>query len=198
MMENRNIVKEIRNFVEEECKKPSSKYGYEPFLNHFSPVVENALELANKLEEKGIKLDKEVIEISAWLHDIGSIIYGRENHHKTGAKIAEEKLTELNYPKNKIILVKESILNHRGSKEDENTRESIESQIIAEADALDSFKRVSGLFKGAFVFENKTQEEARISVLNKLKNKWNQLQFEESKQLIKPKYEAALLLLGDK
>ena len=26
-----NIVQEIKNFVENECKKPSSKYGYEPY-----------------------------------------------------------------------------------------------------------------------------------------------------------------------
>jgi HD superfamily phosphodiesterase len=63
------IIEKIRDFVEEECKKPSSKYGYEPFPCHFVPVVIHAKQLADKLGG-----DEEVIEIAAWLHDIGSIM----------------------------------------------------------------------------------------------------------------------------
>ena len=107
-----NIVQEIRNFVEDECKKPGSKYGYEPFPFHFVPMVACAEELADELGG-----DKELIQISAWLHDIGSIIYGREDHHITGVKIAEEKLKEFGYPTDKIEQVKKCILNHRGSQD---------------------------------------------------------------------------------
>ena len=53
------------------------------------------------------------------------------NH--TGAKVAEEKLKELGYPIEKIELVRKCILNHRGSQQ--NFRDSIEEQILAEADA---------------------------------------------------------------
>jgi len=94
-------IPQIKSFVEAECKKPTSKYGYEPFAFHFMPVVSYAEQLADELGG-----DKEVIVISAWLHDIGSIIHGREDHHITGAKIAEEKLKELQYPPEKIELVK--------------------------------------------------------------------------------------------
>lgn len=183
-----NIVEKVKNFVEDECKKPTSKYGYEPFPSHFVPMVARAKELSIKLSG-----DLEIILIASWLHDIGSIIHGREDHHITGAKIAEEKLKELNYPSNKIELVKKCILNHRGSQE--NKRVTIEEKIIAEADALSNFDNISGIFKAAFVFENKTQEEAKISVRKKLKRKWDQLHFEESKNLIKPKFEAIMLLL---
>ncbi len=183
-----NIVEKVKNFVEDECKKPTSKYGYEPFPSHFVPMVARAKELSIKLGG-----DLEIILIASWLHDIGSIIHGREDHHITGAKIAEEKLKELNYPSDKIELVKKCILNHRGSQE--NKRVTIEEKIIAEADALSNFDNISGIFKAAFVFENKTQEEAKISVREKLKRKWNQLHFEESKNLIKPKFEAVMLLL---
>jgi uncharacterized protein len=68
--------------------------------------------------------DKEVILIAAWLHDIGSIIDGRKNHHLSGAEIARKKLTEFNYPKDKIELVEKFILNHRGSQN--RNRESLE------------------------------------------------------------------------
>jgi HD superfamily phosphodiesterase len=141
-------------------------------------------------------VDLEVLEISAWLHDIGSIVYGRHNHHITSAEIAEKKLRELNYPDEKTEKVRLAILNHRGSNEENNQRSFIEAEILAEADAIASFEFLEGLFKAAFVSENMTQDEARASIRKKLQNKWNQLKLEESKKIIKPRYDAAMLLLG--
>jgi uncharacterized protein len=183
-----DTVKKIREFVEKECKKPASKYGYEPFKCHFSQVVGYAKKLAVKLGG-----DKEVVVIAAWLHDIGSITSGRKDHHITGAKIAERKLKELNYPKDKIGLVKDCILNHRGSQN--NKRETIEEKIIADADAMSNFDNIPGIFKAAFIYEKKSQQEAKESVRKKLQNKWKKLHFKDSKIVIKPKYEAAMLLL---
>lgn len=182
------IVEEIRKFVEEESLKPSSKYGYEPFIFHFAPTVKYAVELADELGA-----DREVVEISAWLHDIGSVINGREDHHLTGARIAEEKLKELNYPTEKIEMVKRCILNHRGSQKNNPT--SIEEKIIADADALSNFDNIPGIFKAAFVYENLNQLEAKEAVRRKLENKWNQLNFESSKDIIRPKYEAVMTIL---
>ncbi len=183
-----DIINKIKHFVENECKKPSSKYGYEPFLFHFVPMVNYAEKLSDELGG-----DKEIILIAAWLHDIGSIIHGREDHHITSAKIAEQKLNELQYPAKRIELIKKCILNHRGSQQ--NVRDSIEEQIIAEADVLSTFDNISGIFKAAFVYEDKNQGEAKDSVRQKLERKWKQLHFENSKKIIKPKYEAAMLLL---
>jgi len=183
-----NIISEIKNFVEDECKKPTSKYGYEPFPFHFAPMAEYAAALADELGG-----DKEIIALAAWLHDIGSIVCGREDHHITGAKIAEEKLREFNYPEEKIELIKKCILNHRGSRQ--NPRASIEEQITAEADVMSAFDNISGIFKAAFMYENLNQGEAKISVRKKFENKWKQLNFEKSKELIRPKYEAAMIIL---
>lgn len=183
-----NIVLEIKNFVEAECKKPTSKYGYEPFPYHFAPVVKYAQELADELGG-----DKEIVSIAAWLHDVGSIICGREDHHITGARIAEEKLRELNYPTEKIELVKKCILNHRGSQE--NSAQSIEEKILIEADVMSNFDNISGIFKAAFVYENLDQGQAKDSVRKKLDNKWKQLHFEKSKEIVRPKYEAAMIIL---
>jgi len=183
-----NIVQEIKNFVESECKKPNSNYGYDSFQFHFTSVVEYAKRLADELGG-----DKEVILLASWLHDIGSIVHGRQDHHITGAKIAEEKLKEFNYPQEKIELVKKCILNHRGSVP--NERKSIEEKIVAEADTLSGFSNISGLFKAAFMYEGKNQGEAKDSVRQKLERKWKQLHFDSSKKIIKPKFEAAMLLL---
>ena len=187
-----NTIQKIKNFVEEECKKPSSKYGYEPFNNHFIPAIKYAEELINTFSEENP--DREVILIAVWLHDIGSIIYGRKDHHITGAKIAEEKLKEFEFPAEKIELVKECILNHRGSQQ--NKRKTIEEKIIAEADTLSNFDNLPGIFKAAYIYEDKTQDEARKSVREKLERKYKQLHFAESRDLIKPKIEAVRLLLG--
>jgi|SRR5680860_400103 len=183
-----NIIQEIKNFVEGECRKPSSKYGYEPFEFHLIPMVSYAEKLADEMGG-----DKELILIAAWLHDIGSIVYGRKDHHITGTEIAEKILQEFQYPVEKIELVKKCIQNHRGS--EYSKRDSIEEQIIAEADTMSAFESIAGLFKAAFTYENKTQGEARNSVREKLQRKWEQLHFENSKKIIKPKYEAVMLLL---
>ena len=185
-----DIVFEIKTFVEEECKKPTSKYGYEPFHEHFVPVVNHALQLA-----KNFNVDSELIEISARLHDIWSIIHGRENHHITWALIAGEKLSELGYPTEKIELVKKCIFNHRWSIGHE--RGSIEEKILAEVDVMANFDNISWIFKAAFVYEKLDQKEAKQSAKKKLQNKWNQLEFSESKIIIQPKYEAAMLLLWE-
>lgn len=182
-----NIVEKAREFVEAECKKPSSKYGYEPYTNHFVPTAKYAKILAEKE-----KADIEIVELAAWLHDIGSIIYGRENHHITSCEIAERKLMGLGYPKEKIDKVRKCILNHRGSVD--CLRESKEEQIIADADAMNAFDHIEGQFHAAFVSENLNQEKARESVRKKLSNCYNKLS-PNAKEIIKSKYNAAMLLL---
>lgn len=183
-----DIVEKVRQFVEDECKKPTSKYGYEPYEFHFTPTVKYAKELAQELGA-----DEEIVEIAAWIHDIGSIMVGRADHHITGAKIAEEKLREFEYPEERIALVKNCVLHHRGSQK--MKLEILEEQILAEADAMSAFDDVASLFGAAFVCEKLTKEEARKSVLEKLENKWNQVKFEKSKEIIRPKFEAIKLLL---
>lgn len=186
-MKNKNIVEEIKKFVEGECKKPTSKYSG-IFENHLIPMRNLALELGKK-----IGADLEIVEISAWLHDIGGIIFGRKDHHITGAKIAEKKLAELRYSQEKILLVKNCILTHRGSQDIKP--KTIEAQIIMEADSVSNFDNLPGIFKATYVEEGLSQPEARKSAKEKLERKWNKLLLPESKILIKPKYDAAMLLL---
>ncbi len=184
----KNIVNEVRRFVEEESRKPTAKYGHDPYEFHLVPMHDYAKSLAERLGA-----DVEIVEVAAWLHDIGSIINGRKDHHITGAEIAGRKLRELGYPKNKTKKVKHCIFNHRGSQE--NNENSLEAKIISDADALSNFDNIPGIFKAAFCYEGLTQGEARISVGEKLERKWNKLYFQKSKDLIKLKYEAAMLLL---
>lgn len=183
-----NYTEEIRKYVKDECGKSDSKYGYEPYEYHFVPMVRHAVDLAEALGA-----DKEVVELAAWLHDIGSIKYGREDHHLTGCELAAQKLTEIKYPEEKKAIIIKCIMNHRGSQK--RKRNSLEEKIIADADALSNFENIAGIFKAAFVYENKTQGEAKKSVRKKLERKWEQLHFDRSKEIIKPKYNAVKILL---
>jgi uncharacterized protein len=184
----KNIIEEVRKFVEEECKK--QLLGEELFENHISKVVENAKLLSNKFN-----VDLEVIEIAALFHDIGAVLFDRQNHHITSSKIAEDFLRKKNYPDEKIEIIKKCILNHRGSTN--FNRISIEEQIIAEADAMSCFDQISGQFLWVIKKDNlQRQNEITKNVRQKLVNKWNQLS-PEAKKLIKPKYEAAMLLFGN-
>jgi uncharacterized protein len=184
------IVEKVRKFVEEECKKPNANYPT-AYKDHFIPVHNYARQLAEKLGA-----DTEIVEISAWLHDIGSILYERKNHHITSAEIAEKKLKEFGYLEDKIKKVKKCILNHRGSVN--NNKKTLEEQIIADADSLSHFDSLGGLFHAAFICEKLNLEDAQKSVLEKLERSWNKITLEESRKLIKPKYDAAMLLLREK
>lgn len=185
---NKNIIEKIRKFVEEESKKPKNWWGKEFYSLHIVSVHKYVKQLAEKLG-----VDLEIVELAALLHDIGSIIHGRENHHLTGAEIAEKKLKELNYPQEKIEKIKHCIIAHRGS---ENIKpETIEAKIIKDADSLSTFDHITGPFMAAFVFEKRGQVDANNSVKKKFQNSFNKLQFQESKEIIKPKYDAIMLLL---
>ena len=80
------------------------------------------------------------------MHDIAmpSEIGPREEHNVYGAKIADELLTELNYPEDKKERVKECVLRHRGSKK--LPRNTIEEQCVADADVIAHFDCIPSLF----------------------------------------------------
>jgi len=186
-----DIIEKVRQFVEDECKKPTNKQGFEPFTYHFALVVEYVKELAKEHDA-----DSEILEIAGWMHDIGSIMIGRADHHITSSKIAEEKLREFGYPEDRIKWVTDTIYTHRGSQK--MKPKTIEGQILIEADAMSAFMNISGLFRCALVYEELSRHEAAESVKRKLQNKWEQLGFPKSKEMMKPYYDAAMLLLNSK
>jgi len=185
------ITDQIKKIVEQEYRRPESKYGYDPFNFHIKEVVKISKKLAKKLGA-----DKEIVELAAWMHDSGSVVHGRKNHHITSAKLAKEKLQKIGYPEEKTTQVCESILTHRGSQK--LTPKTLEAQILVEADTISAFNDIAGLFQCAYTYEKLSRIEAKKSVLNKLNNKWQQLKFAESKKIVKPKYEAVTLLLKNK
>lgn len=187
LMVDKELIENVRCFVEGECRKPTAKYGYEAYRFHIVPVVNYARILAERIGG-----DLLVVELAAWLHDIGSIVYGRENHHVTSCEIADEKLREFGCSGELIEKVKHCIFAHRGSQD--IVRESVEAEILADADSMSHFDDIGGLFKAAYVDEEKDRDAARLSVRQHFITSFAKLS-PDAKKLIEPKFEAAMMLL---
>ena len=68
------------------------KYNCPPkVINHCEEVAKLALEIAGKLEKKGIKVDLKLVEAGALLHDIGRSKSHAVDHGVVGARIAESE-----------------------------------------------------------------------------------------------------------
>lgn len=118
-------IEKVRKIVEKEVGHHGD-HGY----SHILRVYENAMEIT-----KGEKCNKEVVALSALLHDVKE---GKHHgyHHTASAKRANEILRKLNYDKIIIEHVEHCVLAHRFSKPPEP--ETIEAKIIQDADRLDA------------------------------------------------------------
>jgi hypothetical protein len=68
-MNSIKMIRELYNLVEETCKKETNIFGYEIWKYHIINVIEYSIALAKKLGA-----NKEIVEISALLHDYASVI----------------------------------------------------------------------------------------------------------------------------
>lgn len=184
------IIDEIKKLVEEECKKDSNIFGDEIWSYHILSVVEFA-----KILAKRMNADHEIVEIAALLHDYAGIKYGDryEAHHILGAEEAEKILKGFNYPQEKIEKIKHCIYAHRGSKS--ITRETVEAECVASADAMAHFDRIPSLLYFAFFRVGMNVDEGTKYVRRKLERSWSKL-IPEAKEIVKDKYEASMLILG--
>lgn len=182
-----NIIKKVQAKVKQECQKDSNIFEMNAY-GHFVSVVEYGKILAKKR-----KADSEIIELSAWMHDIGSILGDMKNHHIVGAKYAEELLTKYKYPQDKIEAVKHCILAHRGSQDIK--RETIEAECLADADAMTHFDRVADLFRLSLVSLKMDYKEAEKFVYEKLNRSWKKLT-PTAKKIVAEKYKAIQVLFG--
>ncbi|MGB5360864.1 MAG: Pycsar system effector family protein [Eudoraea sp.] len=103
------------------------KYLYHN-LRHTQRVVKSALELAeaNSLDDN----EKEIILLSAWLHDTG-YTRGTDEHERSSCEIAKDFLTKEGYDKAKIKNVQACIM----ATKMQNEPKSLSEKIIRDADA---------------------------------------------------------------
>jgi len=104
--------------------------------DHVGRVYNLCLTLA-----KGKKVDLQVLEMAALLHDVGRELEhndktGKTDHAKIGAGVAENLLKDLGFDEAKIEHVKECILSHRFR--GKIIPKSLEAKILFDADKLDT------------------------------------------------------------
>jgi putative nucleotidyltransferase with HDIG domain len=124
-----DVRKKVEEFAKKYCMKdPEDSKLWE---NHVQLVRKFALKLA-KIE----KADKDVVEISALLHDIGKY-KGRKRHNERSYELSKKFLEKINLPEKKKELILKCILKHGSKFSDENNE--IEVKVIQSADVLGTF-----------------------------------------------------------
>jgi uncharacterized protein len=125
-------------------------------MDHFRRVYKLAKSL-------GLKDDDQVLHAACFLHDVSE----EEPHQKGAAKTAEEFLKKINFPKSKIPLVKEAILEHVPLGKPKGK----EAILLHDADLLD-FLGATGVTRlsiGAWDWMGKDSLEGILEVLKKFR-----------------------------
>ncbi|MDD2376980.1 MAG: HD domain-containing protein [Clostridia bacterium] len=184
-MFDRIVVDKIQNEIEIRSKSPDNFYGIGVYY-HIKAVEKSAIYLA-----KIYGADIEIVQLAALLHDIASITKKEytEKHHIYGAEIAEKLLKELNYPIEKIELIKKCILNHRGSVLVEKTTK--EEICVADADAMAHFDMLPALFNMVYRQMELSIDEGAKYLKNKLTRSYNKLT-NETKELYAEKIKSVM------
>lgn len=186
------LIKNISNIVREQCMHSDNIFGPAIWNDHIIVVVEQSLILADM-----IGADKEIVHISALLHDYASILDKDlyRQHHIHGAIIAEAILKKYDVSPIKIELIKECILQHRGSVPRIQT--SKESICVTSADAMSHIYNVPSLLKLAYSKKGLSTVDGAQWVKDKIDRSWNKL-CPEAKQIAFDKYMSALEVLNIK
>ena len=185
------IVEKMRQEIMErsarfEEQTKCTKDEYNIYREHIQYVYKYVVLLS-----KDKNVDKEVLELSALLHDISmtDITLDRSRHNEFGADIAERLLRENDYPEDKVQLVKKCILNH--SKRRSECRTTEEEQILVDADGLSHFDAIEKLYSLPRMVMGLNEEDSVRFVQDKLTGDYNELSA-ELKNLVKDKYDMVM------
>ena len=180
----RREIMERSDRFEEQTKGTKDEYNI--YREHIQYVYKYVVLLS-----KDKNVDKEVLELSALLHDISmtDITLDRSRHNEFGADIAEQLLRENDYPEDKVQLVKKCILNHSKRRSDYRTTE--EEQILVDADGLSHFDAINKLYSLPSMVMGLNEEDSVRFVQDKLTGDYNELS-DDLKYLVKDKYDMVM------
>jgi uncharacterized protein len=186
-----NVIGQIVELVEEACRRDSNQFGYGIWSHHILPMARLAPKLA-RLHGA----DEELVVIAVFLHDYAGIKDPAmtAEHHIHGAAEARTILSRLGYPPERIEIVADAILNHRGSVP--GPKDTAEARCLADCDAITHFKELPSLFRMAYAEKDMGIREGSDWVLRKIERDWKKLST-IGRDFIRPTYEAAIRLLSD-
>lgn len=168
------------NAFEEQTKGTKDEYNI--YREHIQYVYKYV-----KLLSENKNVDKEVLELSALLHDIAMTdkSLDRSKHNEYGSEMAETLLRENNYPEDKIQFVKKCILNHSSKRAEFRTTE--EEKILVDADGLSHFDSINNLYNLAHNVMELNDEDTIKFIQDKLTRDYNEIS-DELKYLVDDKY----------
>lgn len=174
-----NIVEKVKEEMIQISNDKMKITSYDDWNNHIKLVYQNAHKLAGERNA-----DIEIVDLAAILHDVARVMeYGTvEEHNIYGAEVAEKILKKYNYPKERIERVKKCVYNHI-----DNPKESVEEEIIADADVLAHFDNLSMLYWIAMGKKKLNCDDSKEFVKKKLEFDYNKLS-EYGKEKFKDRY----------
>ncbi|MDD5221123.1 MAG: HD domain-containing protein [Candidatus Pacebacteria bacterium] len=181
-------VEEIKKIVQKRLEDTDWNY-------HILPVVRYAKKLA-----KIYKVDGEIVELAALLHDIGRNNVGKDisqedKHHIVGANEAVKILQKYKYPEKTILEIKHCIEAHRTLKGPKS--KTLTAKIIANADAMAHFDSLPIFFYWRAIQRKDKFEDIVKWVGDKIERDWKmKITLPEAKKLVEKKYKAIKLLLS--
>lgn len=125
---NKNIRKEIKEYIEkeifEEYKLNEKGHG----INHIKYVIRRSLQFAETIEN----IDYEMVYVIAAYHDIAHHIDAKKHEIISAQILFEDKKLKEFFSKEQIIVMKEAVEDHRASKDTEPR--TIYGRIVSSAD----------------------------------------------------------------
>jgi putative nucleotidyltransferase with HDIG domain len=158
--------KEIEDYVKTKRWTPLDFYW-----KHAFQVRDYAL-----LISKDLGGDKDVIEVSALLHDIGKSELLAPGHEIISSILAKEFLENINFDSNKIPLILKCI-------EYENF-DTLESKILRTADSMALIMDKEGQ---EWYFENILKNDQE-RILEEVKNSYKEIEFDIAKDIVRENY----------
>jgi uncharacterized protein len=141
-------------------------------IRHCIAVADLALETATKLEAEGIKIDLQLVEAGALLHDLGRSKNQTVNHALVGAEMAKSQ----NLPESVVKIIKRHVGGGITDKEaekfgwpkDKYIPQTLEEKVVSYADKLiDQSNRISIEIEiERLQKENKSEAAERVRKLN--------------------------------
>jgi HD superfamily phosphodiesterase len=186
-------LEKLENMFLEKCialysdaKNPLRSHG----PDHHKRVWRNARKISKSYPDA----DMEILVSACFLHDIAAFYPDEvgDKYHDEDWRRAEEVLIEMNFDEKKRQHVIKAIASHGSDAKYKKGRDSIESQILCDADKMDVFGRVGC----ARIVMVKALRGADLKGVvddfyygGHLQRKWEAMTLPESKALIKKDYE---------
>ncbi len=168
------------DLFEEQTKGTKDEYNL--YREHVQYVYKYAVMLS-----KDAAVDKEIVELSALLHDISMTdpSLDRSKHNEYGSAMAEQLLREQHYPEEKLQLVVKCILNHSSKRAQYRT--TPEEELLECADGLAHFDAYKSLYSLAHKVMGLDDEQSLKFIQDKLTKDYAEIR-EDLKYLVRDVY----------